>query len=123
MALVNQAVRKFETNYAHTDAKEHNNLMAVTGNNLIKGMFVHEESAVDFASAVDGVGETKAVTVVGVALGDIVTGVSISVDLVDMVLTAYVSAADTVDVRLQNESTATVNLASATVRLIIADMT
>jgi len=123
MALVNQAVKKFDISYGHTDAKEAQNLATTTGNGLIKGIIVHEESAVNFASAADGVGETIAITVIGVALGDVVMGVSLGVDIVDTVVTAYVQAADSVEVRLQNESTSTADLASTTVRLVIADMT
>jgi len=70
----------------------------------------------DFASLVDGAGETGSIAVTGAALGDFVQ-VSFSLDLQDMILTAYVSAADTVEYRLQNESTATVNLASGTIRV------
>ena len=123
MALVQQEFQKIDATYTHTDEKEHQNLMSMTGNNMIKGWFVHEESAVDIASLVDGAGATQSITVNGVALGDIVTGVSFGVDLVDMTVTAYVQSADTVEIRVQNESTATVNLAATTVRLIIADMT
>jgi hypothetical protein len=53
------------------------------------------------------------------ALGDFVQ-VSFSLDLQDMVLTGYVSAADTVEYRLQNESTGTVDLASGTIRVRVA---
>ena len=64
-------------------------------------------------SLVDGAGETKSVAVTGAALGDFVV-VSAPYDLQDMTATAYVQATDTVEVRLQNESTATVDLASGT---------
>jgi hypothetical protein len=70
----------------------------------------------DFGSLADGAGETTTVTVTGAALGDFVEGVSLSVDLQGMTLTGYVSAADTVSVRLQNESGSPVDLSSATLR-------
>ena len=74
----------------------------------------------DAASLVDGAGETKSVTVTGAAIGDFVLA-SMGVDLVDMTMTAYVQAADTVEVRIQNESTATVDLASTTLKVLVID--
>jgi hypothetical protein len=67
----------------------------------------------DFASAADGVGETLQITVTGAALGDVAM-VAAPVDLEDVIVTAYVQAADTVDVRMQNESGSTLDLASGT---------
>lgn len=71
----------------------------------------------DAASLVDGAGTTTTVTVTGAALGDFVVGVSMGVDLAGITVTAYVSAADTVSVRLQNESGGTIDLASTTLRV------
>lgn len=71
----------------------------------------------DAASLVDAAGATTTVTVTGAALGDFVTGVSLSVDLQGITVTAWVSAADTVSVRFQNESGGTLDLASATLRV------
>jgi len=70
----------------------------------------------DPASLGDGVGATAEVTVAGAALGDYAF-VSFSLDLQDITVTAYVSAPDKVQVRFQNESTGTVNLASGTLRV------
>lgn len=53
----------------------------------------------------DGEGETHQVTVTGAEFGDTCT-VAAPVDLQDMIATCYVQAADTVVVRLQNESDA-----------------
>lgn len=83
--------------------------VTVTANGL-EGSETH-----DFGSLVDAAGETGSVTVTGAALGDFVI-MSCSVDLQGMTLTGYVSAADTVSYRLQNESGGTLDLASATVR-------
>ena len=84
---------------------------------------MHFTATVDFASAADGVGETIQITGCnGVALGDIVT-VSLEVDMEDMILTGYVQAANIVEVRLQNESTNTVNLAATTLHIIVEDVT
>ena len=55
----------------------------------------------------------------GVALGDMVLGCSFAVDEAGMSVTAYVSAANTVSIRVQNESTATVDLASCKIRLVV----
>jgi hypothetical protein len=73
-------------------------------------------------SLADGVGETDDVTVPGVALGDMVIGASLGVDLVGITVTGYVSAADTVKFRIQNESGSTVDLASSTMRLVVVRM-
>lgn len=72
----------------------------------------------DFASLVDGAGESVDVTVTGAALGDRAI-VSLGVDTVDMTLTADVTAADTVTVRLQNESGSTADLASTSVAVTV----
>lgn len=73
----------------------------------------------DPASLIDGAGATTTVTVTGAALGDYVAHASFSLDLQSITLTAYVSAANTVSVRFQNESTATVDLASGTIRVVV----
>ena len=61
----------------------------------------------------DGAGETTTVTVTGAALGDFAFA-AFSLDLQGILLTAWVSAADTVSVRLQNETTGALNLAEGT---------
>lgn len=76
----------------------------------------------DPGNLLDGAGTTQAVTVTGAALGDIALA-SFSLDLQDMLLTAYVNAANSVEVRLQNESTVGVNLASGTLRVVVLDVT
>jgi parallel beta-helix repeat protein len=73
------------------------------------------QATFDPASLVDGAGVTTSVTVTGAALGDLAT-VSFSLDLQGIMLTAYVSAANTVGVRFQNETGATIDLASGTLR-------
>lgn len=72
----------------------------------------------DWASLVDGAGASQTVTVLGAALGDFCLA-SQSVDIVGMTMTCYISAADTATVRLQNESTATADLASSTLRVVL----
>ncbi len=60
---------------------------------------------------------TTTVTVTGAALGDFVTGVSFGVDLAGLMLNAYVSAANTVTIVLQNNTGSAVDLGSTTVRV------
>lgn len=69
----------------------------------------------DPASLADGVGATTTVTVAGAAVGDSATA-TFSLDLQGITLTAWVSAANTVSVRFQNESGGTLDLASGTIR-------
>lgn len=75
-------------------------------------------ATVDMADTADGAGVTTSITVPGAALGDFVLA-SFGVDLVDTTVTAYVQAADTVEVRFQNESGSSVNLASTTMRVMV----
>lgn len=65
----------------------------------------------DPGSLADGAGETKSVTVNRAALNDYVI-VAAPYDLQDCTVTAYVQASNTVEVRLQNESGGTKDLAS-----------
>lgn len=116
-------IRNYDLTGGDTEPKRLDNLLAATGGGNIKGIIYHEEDSVNIASLSDGAGATQSITVTGVALGDIVLGVSFGVDLVDMTVTAYVQAADTVEVRVQNESASATDIASTTVRLIIADVT
>jgi hypothetical protein len=68
----------------------------------------------DPANLVDGAGATTTVTVTGAALGDFAEA-TFSLDLQGITLTAWVSAADTVSVRFQNETGGTIDLASGTI--------
>jgi hypothetical protein len=89
------------------------------GNDQFRGLFSDTwavTATLDAGSLVDGAGETDDVTVAGVALGDMVIGASLGVDLVGLTVTGYVSAANTVKFRIQNESGSTADLASATMR-------
>jgi hypothetical protein len=70
----------------------------------------------DPGSLADAVGATTTVTVTGAALGDF-TQASFSLDLQGITLTSWVSAANTVSVRFQNESGGVLDLASGTLRV------
>lgn len=69
----------------------------------------------DPASLADGAGVTTTVTVTGAALGDYADA-SFSLDLQGVSLKAWVSAADTVSVRFQNETGGVVDLGSGTIK-------
>lgn len=73
----------------------------------------------DTANLIDAAGATLSVTsVLGAALGDFVL-VSLSVALQGITVTGYVSAADTVEIRIQNESAGAIDLASCTFRIVV----
>jgi hypothetical protein len=82
----------------------------IDGSNILKG-----SATFNPADLADGAGETTTVTVTGAALGDYAQA-SFSLDLQGITLTAWVSAANTVSVRFQNETTGSVNLAEGTLR-------
>ena len=93
------------------------------GNDTFRGIFSDTwlvTATLDAGNLVDGAGETDTVAVPGVALGDMVLGCSFAVDESGMSVTGYVSAAGVVSIRVQNESGSTVNLASCTIRLVVA---
>lgn len=69
----------------------------------------------DPASLADGAGVTTTVTVTGAALGDFAEA-SFSQALQGVLVTAWVSAANTVSVRFQNETGGVLDLASGTLR-------
>lgn len=73
----------------------------------------------DPASLADGAGVTTTVTVTGAALGDFAQA-SFSVDLASVMLFAWVSAANTVSVRFQNETAGIVDLASGTITVRVS---
>jgi hypothetical protein len=95
------------------------------GNDQFRGLFSDTwavTATLNAGSLVDGAGETDDITVPGVALGDMVLGASLGVDLVGLIVSGYVSAADTVKFRIQNESGSTADLASTTMKIVIARM-
>ena len=93
----------------------HNDLTAIRA--LFSGL-LRGSATFDGASLVDAAGETTTITVTGAAVGDFAL-VSHGVDLVGISVTAYVSAANTVSVRFQNESGSTQNLTSSTLRAVV----
>jgi len=92
------------------------------GTDQFRGLFADTWSVVatlNASSLADGVGETNTIAVPGVALGDIVMNVSLGVDVSGISITPYVSAANVVSIRFQNESGGTLDLASTTVRCVV----
>ncbi len=101
------------------------NATAVTvraGNDQFRGLYTNTwlvRATLDADDLSDGAGDTDTVAVPGVALGDMVLSASLAVDVAGLIVTAYVSAANTVSIRFQNETGASVNLASSVLRLVV----
>ena len=70
-------------------------------------------AVLDPANLADGVGANLSITVTGAVVGDFVL-VAPGVDLQGILMTASVISANTVEVRLQDETTGAINLASST---------
>jgi hypothetical protein len=97
-------------------------VVSAQDNESFRGLFSDTwqvTATLDAGSLVDGAGETDTVAVPGVKLGDMVLGCSFAVDEVGMSVTAYISAANVVSIRIQNESGSTVDLASCKIRLVV----
>lgn len=94
-------------------------------NESFRGLFSDTWSitcTLNSASVADQAAGTDTVTVPGVALGDMVIGMSAGVSEAGLVRRAYVSAADTVTIATTNTTGGAVDLASSTVKLVIARM-
>lgn len=95
------------------------------GNDQFRGIFSDTWAVtctLNSASVADQGAGTDTVTVPGVALGDIIIGMSAGVSEAGLVRRAYVSAADTVTIATTNTTGGAVDLASTTVDLVIARM-
>ena len=79
-------------------------------------------ATLDSASVATGAAgaATDTITVAGVALGDAVIAMSVGVTEAGIVRRAYVSAANTVTVATNNLTGSSVDLASTTIKLVIA---
>ena len=73
----------------------------------------------DLSSIADGDEEAFTITCTGAALGDVVLGCSSSLDIIDLGVTAQVTAADTVTVTVLNNTGGALDLSSATFRVVI----
>ncbi len=98
-----------------TRVEPDNSFVGMETGDVLNNVYLAGSTTYNPASLGDGVGATTTVTVSGAVLGDFAEA-SFSLDLQGITLTAWVSAADTVSVRFQNESTGTIDLASGTLR-------
>jgi hypothetical protein len=94
------------------------------GRSQFQGLFSEMWSVsetVDFGNAATGLGTFASadVTVPGVALGDIVMGISAGVDTVDTVIGGAVTAANTVTLTVLNNTAGAVDLTSTTLKFIV----
>ena len=100
-------------------------ITARQGNDQFRGVFSDTWEVIctlDTASVADQAATTDTVAVPGVVLGDMVIGLSAGVSEAGLVRRAYVSATGTVTISSTNTTGAAVNLASTTVKLVIARM-
>lgn len=86
--------------------------LAIGDTDLVTAVF-NGAATIDPGSLVDGSGATVTITVTGAAFGDYAMFAA-PYDLQGITATAYVSAANTVSIRLQNETGGTIDLASGT---------
>jgi hypothetical protein len=88
---------------------------------VYKEMWLVTET-INFANAATGSGTFASadVTVPGVALGDVVFGISAGVDTIDGVIGGAVTAANVATLTLMNNSAGAIDLASTTVKFIVA---
>jgi hypothetical protein len=92
------------------------------GNDQFRGLFTDTwdvSCTLDSASVGTTATATDTVTVPGVALGDMVIGMSIGVSEAGLMRRAYVSAANTVTIVTVNPTGSSVDLASTTLQLVI----
>jgi hypothetical protein len=92
------------------------------GNDQFRGLFTDTwdvSCTLDSASVLTTATATDTVAVPGVALGDMVIGMSIGVSEAGLIRRAYVSAANTVTIVTVNPTAGTVDLASTTLQLVI----
>lgn len=73
----------------------------------------------DFGPVTDGNSTSDTIAVPGVALGDMVLGVSLGVSNALGVVTGYVTAANTVTIVVSNLETASLDLASTRVKVLV----
>jgi hypothetical protein len=96
-----------------------NSLYSFASATFSNGSILFGSKTYDPPSLNDGDGTTTTVTVTGAALGDYADNVSFSNDLQGITVTGWVSAANTVSVRFQNETGGVVDLASGTLRALV----
>src|SRR3990167_10166588 len=98
---------QFDQSASGNEAFRNSNLRVLTADGVIKG-YIYAERTLNSASLADAAGETLTMEVRGVELGDMVIGISYQQTLRGLSVSGYVSAANEVSIRAQNESGATV---------------
>lgn len=83
-----------------------------TPGSIFEGYLLEGSVTSDLASLADGAGTDVTITVTGAAIGDWVDSVSFSRDIAGLTYSANVTTANTVEIRLQNETGAAVDLAN-----------
>lgn len=96
----------------------------IQGGQQLRGVYTEMwlvTETVNFGNAATGSGTFASVdvTVPNVAIGDMVTGISMGVDTVDGVVGGAVTAANTVTLTLMNNSAGAIDLASTTCKFIV----
>jgi hypothetical protein len=81
------------------------------------------KGTINFASVADGDEAADTIAVPGVALGDVVLGVSAGVSAAELTVTAYVSAANTVTVVVANNTGGAIDLASTVFKVVVGKTT
>jgi hypothetical protein len=76
----------------------------------------------DFDSIADGASASDTIAIPGVALGDMVIGVTSNISAGGLVVTADVTAANTVTIRANNLSGDAINLGSATFTVVVGKL-
>ena len=76
----------------------------------------------DVGDILDGNEASQDITVTGAALGDFVSDVSSSLDILDLTMTANVTAANTVTVVLNNNTGGTVDALTPTIRVRVTTL-
>lgn len=88
---------------------------------MFSEMWLVSCTGTDFANAAVGSGTFASidVTVPGVALGDMVTGISMGVDTIDGVVWGAATAANVITITLMNNSAGAIDLASTTCKFVV----
>lgn len=107
------SLRMDDTNVFITDGTAPaSGIIVVNPANAGRGYTMQGTNTVDIGSLADGQGTDLDITVTGAALGDFVTA-SCSLDVESLIITAAVRAVNAVEVRIQNETGAPVDIGSA----------
>ena len=122
MPVQPHARTQFDLSASGNEAFRNSNLRAMTADGVIKRYF-YVERTLNIGSLGDAAGSLHTIEARGVELGDMVLGISYQQTIRGMTVTGYVSAANEVTIRVQNESGSTVDLVADTWRVLVLDIT